>query len=263
MFIQQRDSTWWFKLNGAARLAIVRGTLGPFAKPLVITEYPKSGGTWLSQMLSAAIGIPYPRNRLPHLKRQIIHGCYLNTGQNTDTIVVWRDGRDIMVSFYYHLMFEKPITSGKYSRKVKQMLGVDDPRDIRRHLPDFIDWTFNGGYPGFSWTDFVDRWVDRKDIHQTSYESVTANPLNELQTALRMLGLLHENTSALESIVDEYSFENQTSRKPGEEDVTEFVRKGIVGDWKNAFNATARETFNHHAGKHLIRLGYEKDGSWV
>ena len=41
------------------------------------------------------------------------------------------------------------------------------------------------------------------------------------------------------------------------------MRKGIVGDWKNYFNKEAREIFNHYAGDQLIKLGYEKDRSWV
>ncbi len=263
MIIQQRDSRWWFTLNGATRLAVANGALNYLGRQLVVTEYPKSGGTWLSQMLSAAIGIHYPRNRLPHLARQLIHGCYLNVAPSVDTIVVWRDGRDIMVSFYYHLMFEKPITSSKYSAKLKKFLSIDNPHDIRSNFPAFIKWTFNGGYPGFSWSDFVERWIERDDIYQTSYEKVSADPQAELIRALENFGYVSNDGEAISKIVEEFSFENQTDRKLGEEDVTEFIRKGIVGDWKNVFNAEAREIFHHYAGRDLIRLGYEKDDSWV
>ncbi len=123
MIIDQQDKIWWFKLNGLARSAIVRGALNQFTNPLVVTEYPKSGGSWLSQMLSSALNIEYPRNRLPYINRdQLIHGHYLDVHKKVDTLVVWRDGRDTMVSYYYHTMFDKPITSAKAGAKLRKKL---------------------------------------------------------------------------------------------------------------------------------------------
>ncbi|MGB7288367.1 MAG: sulfotransferase domain-containing protein [Salaquimonas sp.] len=263
MIIHQRDATWWFKMNGAARLAIVKGALNGFTKPVVLTEYPKSGGTWLSQMISAALEIPYPRNRLPHLSSQIIHGCYLNVNKNIDTVVVWRDGRDTMVSFYYHLMFEKPITSSRFSKRLRGLLSASDPHDIQKLLPAFIEWTFNGGYPRYSWATFVDKWKLNSPRITTSYESINENPSEELKRVLTLLGRSDISTSSIDTIVHEFSFEKQSSRKPGDEDVKSFVRKGIVGDWKNVFNDECRELFNHYAGEQLISLGYEKNSDWV
>lgn len=263
MIVEQRDAAWWYKLNGAMRLAVVKGALNGLTRPVVISEYPKSGGTWLSQMLSAALGIPYPRNRLPHFSSQIIHGCYLDVGRNVDTVIVWRDGRDTMVSFYYHFMFEKPITSAKFSRRLKEFLDVKDPYDIQAKLGDFIEWTFTGGYPGYSWSDFVQRWHGREGMITTSYEAVTRDPLGELKRVLEYLGRTDLSEERLRQIVREYSFENQSSRQRGEEDVTSFIRKGIVGDWKNVFDRHAREIFNHYAGKELRLLGYEPDDGWV
>ncbi len=42
-----------------------------------------------------------------------------------------------------------------------------------------------------------------------------------------------------------------------------FLRKGIVGDWKNTFTSEARGVFNRFAGEELILLDYEKDERWV
>lgn len=263
LLVTQRDQQWWYKLNGLSRHAVVRGATNLFARPIVLTEYPKSGGTWLSQMMSAAVGIPYPRNRLPHFGSQIIHGCYLTVNSNVDTVVVWRDGRDTMVSYYYHIMFEKPITSAKFSRKMKALLEISDPADIAPKMPAFIEWAFTGGYPGYSWSDFVNRWHGRKGPVFTSYEAVSENPLRELRRVLDHFGRRPYSEDELAEIVSAFSFERQTNRKRGEEDVNSFVRKGIVGDWKNVFNDEAREVFNHFAGRELKLLGYEKDDSWV
>jgi hypothetical protein len=42
-----------------------------------------------------------------------------------------------------------------------------------------------------------------------------------------------------------------------------FLRKGIAGDWKNAFTPEAARVFDAYAGDLLIELGYERDHSWV
>jgi len=261
--VLQKDNWWWFKLNGILRHALAKGYVRG-RNPVVMTEYPKSGGTWLSQMLSVAAELEYPRNRLPPLNRDIIlHGCYFRTNDSSRTIVLWRDGRDIMISFYYHFMFDKPITSKRYSMRLKHHLGIDDPKDIRASLPRFIEWCFQGGYPGFTWNSFVDKWVDHPRSLQTSYELLLSNPTTELR---KLLGDLHEvelNDDLIEAAIEEFRFENQAQRKPGEEDVTSFVRKGIAGDWKNHFNQESRDIFAHYSTDTLVRLGYEVDNSWV
>lgn len=262
--ISQRDSWWWFKLNGFLRHSLVNG-FGPFyINPLVVTEYPKSGGTWLSQMLSSSLGLDYPRNQLPPLTRStILHGCYFNSKNKHRTIVLWRDGRDVMVSFYYHLMYEKPITSSSYSRKLKRTLSIKDPADIRGNLPRFIEWCYLGGYPGFSWSAFVEQWHKHTPGLQTSYEQLLTDPYSELVKLIASLDGCQSGEEKLRRAIEEYKFENQVNRVPGQEDVTSFVRKGIVGDWKNHFTVESRQVFAHYGAHTLIELGYESDLGWV
>ena len=66
-----------------------------------------------------------------------------------------------------------------------------------------------------------------------------------------------------ECIVDKYSFEHQAKRATGIEERGKFLRKGIVGDWRNYFSREARLAFDHYAGDQLLRLGYEADGTWL
>ena len=67
----------------------------------------------------------------------------------------------------------------------------------------------------------------------------------------------------MEAIAKKFSFEQQSGRKPGQESKTNFMRKGIIGDWRNQFSPEACKVFNHFAGNELVLLGYEKDNSWV
>ena len=66
-----------------------------------------------------------------------------------------------------------------------------------------------------------------------------------------------------QQIADEYSFENQSKRVAGNENINSFMRKGIIGDWKNSFTQASKELFAEYAGNELIKLGYEKDYSWI
>lgn len=63
--------------------------------------------------------------------------------------------------------------------------------------------------------------------------------------------------------VEATSFEKMLGgRKPGEEDPGSFFRKGIAGDWENAFTGRDKQTLKEEAGDLLIELGYEKDRDW-
>ena len=87
--------------------------------------------------------------------------------------------------------------------------------------------------------------------------------MSELQRLVRELVGLDLDKERAEEIVNRFSFRNQSGRKPGQENIRSFLRKGIVGDWKNHFTSEARQVFNQHAGDALKMLGYESDDSWV
>ena len=45
MIIERIDARWWRKLNGLIQRAMVRNAPGFGPSKIVLTEYPKSGGT--------------------------------------------------------------------------------------------------------------------------------------------------------------------------------------------------------------------------
>lgn len=261
--INQIDKTWWFKINGATRKSHVIGPLSGICHNIVITEYPKSGGTWLSQMLSEALDVPYPRNRLPMLSESIIHGCFLKVSKNNTPIVLVRDGRDVMVSFYYHLMMFNSLKSSQHVKKVRSTLNFNDIYDIESNLPKFMELIFEKKiYPRFSWSEFIETWLSNDTVFTTSYENLQKDAANEVVKIIRYLSI-ERNIEEVEAAVHKYKFENVTNRDPGEEDVDSFVRKGIVGDWKNHFNKESKSVFNANSGNALVLAGYEEDSSWA
>ena len=109
----------------------------PF-KQYVVTEYPKSGGSWVAEMLSAYLEVPFPRNRVPRHLNNILHGHYLKTGVASRTLHVVRDGRDVVVSFYYHCFFVNDRYNERLVERMTRQFGFKDRDDIETNLPVFI-----------------------------------------------------------------------------------------------------------------------------
>lgn len=95
------------------------------------------------------------------------------------------------------------------------------------------------------------------------YEDLHRDTPGELRRVVRELTGKNLDREEAGTIADEFSFERQSGRRSGEEDKKSFLRKGVVGDWKERFSPEAREIFDRHAGRELILLGYEKDHGWV
>ena len=250
------------KIEALTRFFMVRYLSGYF--PLyIVVEYPKSGGSWVSQMLAECLNVPFPRNRFPKLESCIMHEHYLYHPSMKNVFVVLRDGRDVMVSYYFHCLFKNELFNHRLVDMVKKDLKFSEPDDIRSNLPKFIEYSFvRKRYPRFSWSQFVDIWYGRAGGF-VKYENLLTNPTEELSQAISSCLGRQIDKEHIEKIVQKYDFSTLTKRKPGIEQRNSFLRKGIAGDWKNYFSREAREVFNFFGGKQLIRLGYEQDDSWV
>lgn len=261
--IHQRNYTVWFKLNGLLRYILMHTATQIF--PLyVVNEYPKSGGSWAAEMLSDALGVPFPRNRLPMLRSSILHGHVMQSWNMHNILLVWRDGRDVLVSQYFHSLFKNDRGNERLVALTRADLGFADYDDVKGNLPAFMEYVFERKrYPRMSWADFVNRWADCERCVHVKYENLRMHPTEELVRLVRQLSgkILHPDKAR--EIVDRHSFERVSGRRVGEENVRSFMRKGIIGDWKNYFGREARERFNAYAGDALIRLGYEADEAWV
>src|SRR6266542_1350612 len=138
---------------------------------ILVSEFPKSGGTWYCQMLSDYLQLPYPRNRTPRLEKNVLFVKYENLFSNA----------------------EKEMTGSIIAL-------LDDS-----HIID---------------------------------------------------------SQRLQKVIQNNSFENLSKRKKGEENKTEFLRKGIAGDWKIYFSKEACQLFDYFGGNELINLGYEFNHDW-
>lgn len=234
---------------------------------ILITEFPKSGASWFGQMFSDATGIPFPRNTTPALKQNIMHGHHLFHPRMDKAIHVLRDGRDVMVSAYYHFLFNNSHNHPMGVSYHRKKLPFKNYNNIQENLPQFIEYMFTG-YPNknslhFSWSDIVNNTQKYTDeICNIKYEDLLLTPVECLEKALYFYEIDSPGKERLQKIVKNYSFKKVTKRNPGDEDKKSFIRKGISGDWKNHFNEESCEIFKKFAGKELIKAGYEEDFSW-
>ena len=240
------------------------------AKPLnlvLVTEFPKAGGSWFCQMIAEATALPFPRNVTPHMESCVLHGHHLPRLRFGKTIAVVRDGRDIAVSAYFHFLFENERNSPFSVRRHRARCGFDDYMDVRTNLPAFIEYLF-GSYArertGFTWSEFGRACRQMESVHIVRYEDLLADPAKALGEALVFLGRAVPSAESMAAIVDSYSFVTQRAALPSASaESPSFLRRGVAGDWRNHFTEEARLVFARHGGAELEALGYEVDRSWV
>jgi len=230
----------------------------------IVNGYQKSGTTWVSQLLGEALEVPYQRNRIPVPKPSVLHVHYLYPRMMNNVVVVWRDGRDTLLSWYYHCLFPNERGSNRVLvQQVRTDLHFADYEDVYTNLPRFLEYSFTQQRsPKFSWADFVRSWHNRREAVHVYYEDLQADGVVELRRVVRELTGKQLSVERASNIIEAFSFSKQSGRRPGEESRS-FLRKGIVGDWRNHYSIQAREVFDYYAGRELIALGYEHDRSWL
>jgi hypothetical protein len=266
------------KLEQATRLLFVN-SLTFLNKSIVIVEYPKSGGSWLGQLVSSYLDLPFPRNRFPALFKSVFHSHYQPKyliHKNKKILWLVRDGRDVSVSFYYHQLIwsNKNKLDPKTVTYTRKQLPFDDYDDISKNLPKYLEYSFTHipskahyfNFPG-NWSNYNQKWLDEfnagnTNIYIVKYEDLLGNTEETLSRLFQEFFGLEVDEQKLKNIVNKYSFENQTNRKKGTEDTNSFLRKGVSGDWKNKFNDDSKQVFKTYGGDMLIKLGYEKDLGW-
>jgi hypothetical protein len=226
-----------------------------------VLGFPKSGTTWLCQMLADALALPFARlPLLPVAMPCVLHGHWSYHPKLPNVTFAIRDGRDVMVSFYYHhrLMHE----AGRRSSFFATSGAALEKSDIRSNMPSFINHVFDRPVgASLNWTEYNESWLDRPNAVFVRYEHLLENPELEIRRLCHDLGRPAEDWR-IRRAVEGWSMSRLTGRSPGEEDNASFVRKGIRGEWTNVFCNESRKVFSERAGAMLVRLGYESDADW-
>lgn len=247
------------------RIAKYRGDSFPF---YYVSEFPRSGGTWVAHMLADYLQLSFPKNSIFPLGHScVIHNHWNYSRKLQNPVYVVRDGRDVAVSMMFYVLknskenlnkkkyykkrypkcFEYPLS--KYGEKV----------GFRHFLPE---WMKIGAGTKLDWNKHVRQWVFNENIIVVKYEDFNRNCFDALRNLLNRLGHNNIDEDLLNWTIQKFSFNRQTGRKIGQSDLNDNKRKGIIGDWKNYFDKELAYEFHKYAGALLLELGYEKDEEW-
>jgi hypothetical protein len=214
-------------------------------------------------MLSASLGLPFPRNVVPKIAPAVMHGHYLYGKGMHNVIVVWRDARDVLVSQYHHCYFENDLYNAALVRLMKKRFPFTNYDAVADNLPRFIETMMTRPLsPRFTWPQFVRKWWRRKVVH-VFYEDLLNDAAGQVERVISEMGMPGIDRDKINEAVEEYSFRKAIERSPTSDPRRRFARKGVAGDWINYFNSESRAIFAHYGGDELIRLGYEKSYDWV
>src|SRR4029453_4514688 len=154
-------------------------------------------------------------------------------------ILITRDGRDALISL---ALFQE------WMRATKPPCGSPAVADYWKLLQ--------------IWANQADKAIAAAGRHQVyllRYEDLSQNFVATMQPLLRWLGLA-ESKPLLESIEARTSFEALTGRARGTE-AKAVMRKGMVGEWREALLPDEQERAWRMAGDQLRAFGYTHDGA--
>ena len=235
---------------------------------IYFVSFPKSGRTWVRMFLNYYYFNCYPfsilaRNRLyfdskiPSMK--FSHGGHDDYGdssildlekeikniKNSPTIILIRDPRDVVVSYFFQLTKRIPESARKNS--INNFSDIIDNKTLGfRRIIEFTN----------IWYSF---YLKKENSLIIFYEKIKNNTDDEFKTILKFLGEKDINISALSESIEETSFANMKKKeekntsnlkylKPGDNsDQGSFkARKGKVGGYTDYFTEDEIERLNKY-----------------
>lgn len=154
-----------------------------------------------------------------------------------------RDGRDVTVSAYFHM------------QRVMAQDGTINSLDTFDKLaaPLLLKW-YHYCQPCM---DYSER-DSPSDMLTVRYEDLKASPQHVLQSVFSFLlgDAASVTNESVERCIAENQFSHKAGRNEGIESSSSFLRKGIVGDWKNHFTDGILTDCDPKVMHLLHRLGY-------
>lgn len=251
-------ATWWIGRNCKKSVPLV-----------FVVGYPKSGTTWVTQLVADYLRLPYPQfSLLPIGCPAVVHGHDLVSPRDPRGVYSIRDGRDALVSFFFHMLRRVPEGERPTLTRVQRatLPGLVNKDDAAKVLPRFIERQMT--HPTSSrvnWGRHVASYLEcrRSDWAMLRYEDLLSDGQRALSAAMATITDTAVDDERVAIALDRYSFARLSGRSKGQENRNSYLRKGEAGDWKNHFTREIAEIFDRACGDSLIGAGYEADRSWV
>lgn len=240
---------------------------------VVIVSYPKSGSTWvrfvLANLLQSLLdqhkevdflqmqlivpeisvdacrnGVDFEALPVPRIMRS--HGLY--NPKFPKVVYLLRDGRDVLVSYYYHF------------KKFHEFGGT---------LLDFIQ----SNVRGVEWDQHVNSWIfdapSDTNLCLIRYEDMLRDAFTEVMKVVDFSGLLC-TPDDIRDAIEKSRFHKlrELEQRKGLGYVTDsnsqipFIREGRSGAWQDSLGQAEKVYIKGQIGNTLIRVGYESSFRW-
>lgn len=185
-----------------------------------------------------------------YLTRQQLERAEVPVGARP--LVVIRDLRDTLVSFYFSRKLSHPMLNSRLTewRAALHEMDVEDGLFFMMDelLPECARIQL-------SWLEAGERLIRYEDLLERDLEILEPRLLEECE--------LPVSRERFREVVLGSRFERLTGgRARGQEDNRAHQRKGVAGDWRNHFSDRLKRAFKARYGGLLVATGYERDLSW-
>jgi hypothetical protein len=246
------------------------GTRFPKAIPLIfVVGFPKSGTTWVSQLIADYLRLPFSRfSLLPIGDEAVVQGHQRIWKSYPRGVYVLRDGRDALISHYFQITRHVPEGDHPQLTRIQRrnLPGLVNKADVRGNIAAFCERQMMKPLSSrVNWGDHVRSYyeVENPNVALARYEDLLKEAEATLAAVLSRLSGEQPDAEGVRATLKKFSFERLAGRTRGQEDRTSFWRKGQAGDWSNHFTREAAEIFDRYCGDMLITAGYEPDHAWV
>ena len=255
-----------FMVGASARLNYEWARLRPGQPPFfILTEFPRSGGNWIRDVLADALQLPAPRfPRLPITFKSIIHN---HDHRLTDhpTIYVIRDPRDIFVSHFHQtarIIFEgAPDIKQKTLSRHPSLEGITNSTNALRERGKafYHEWKNRSVGARVGWQDHVRPFLETQSDNLTliRYEDMHTTSKETLGKVLPRLSDHDIPESVIEFAVARNSFASQTGRQDGKAQNTSTKRRGIIGSWRDELDPEVARVIAVDMQREMDLAGYD------
>jgi hypothetical protein len=246
-----QNQPWQLMAGGQLKAVVDDSFMDMVRRAMLTLEVNKPSALWIG-------------DRTPRGLRVFLEGA--------PHFLVIRDGRDILVSWTYHILRMRPhVVAAVVPKELREAFGVnyvkfkDDPTYFLSHPEELL--------ADEGWVRFVaEGWAKRMRLDHESVERIERREIDAKLMTVRFEELHADPEGGRRAMyefleVDPHeaaplSKETRTTAGFEQEDPTSFWRHGQVGGWKRYSNDDFKKWFKDAAGDVLVEFGYEKDRNW-